>query len=58
VHELGAVRAQVHRLAPGRDLCDPSDYARGPRPGEPSGGRGRLPDEAMRARMVAYVEKL
>ena len=58
LRELGAGPAEVHRVAPGRDRAIPAtsrvDHVRQ----NVGASYGRLPDEAMRRRIVAHVEKL
>ena len=57
--ELGAAHPEVHRLASGGDLRDPGDHARRSRAARTwARAHGPLPDAAMRARIIAHVEKL
>ena len=58
LRELGATAVEVHRFASGRHLCHSSDVERLARRENVGAGHGRLPDEAMRRRLIAHIEKL
>jgi len=58
LRQLGAVPPQVHRLAPGGDLRDPRDFAVDHMAENMGALYGRLPDAALRKRMISYVESL
>ena len=55
LHELGAAVPEVHPRSSGGDLRDPGDVeARAPR-GQRAGGRGRVPDAALRRKLVTLL---
>ena len=58
LRRLGAGDPEVHHLAPGRDLRDSRNHARRSCAREPGGRHRPPPDAALRARMIAHVEKL